>query len=320
MRLFFKFGEVLRKVASINISKHDGSINLALVRSGFNTSGWKRNSSLSIFEAVQYAEPQTKTKNITIHTSGRINYPMQPSPSINFIPCLLDLAEAVLVVSYFIPTITTLDIADTTRIDDHVFELAEISTESCIIEFYAVSSKSPQLPGEAWRCIIENCYGLACVIIFGDSYPLLTNLPPNAFTVIMPSNSLSQQAIPEELAYIRFQKLMYENQVKKELASSTIPVNEHDKLSEKIISCGRGIQGPNNEGVWEIVCSVPMRIQPRLDVKFSDSRYRAELEEIKPFDRRLENVRVRFKVYDQQVGNWVKHSVEITSASLDAEL
>lgn len=320
MRLIFKLGKVFRKIASINISKHDGSINLALVRSGFNTSGWKWNSSLSIFEAVQYAEPQEKTKKITIHTSGRINYHMQRSPSVNFIPCLLDLTEAVTVVSYYIPTITILDTADSTRIDDYIFELAEISTESCIIEFYAVSLKSPQLPGEAWRGIIENSYGLACVIIFGDSYPLLANLPLNAFTVMMPSTLLPQQAIPEDLAFIRFQKLMYENQVRKDLASSTIPVNEHDKLAEKIISCGRGIQGPNNDGVWEIVCSVPMRIQPKLDVQFSDSRYRAEIKYMERIDNRLEKVRVRFKVYDQQVGNWVKHSVEITSATLDAEL
>lgn len=245
---------------------------------------------------------------------------MQPSPSVNFIPCLLDLTEAIPVVNYFIPSITTLDIADTIRIDDHVFELAENSIESCIIEFYAVPSKSTQLPGEVWRCIIEGCYGLACALISSNSYPLPPGVPPNAFTLIRPTTLLPQQAIPEDLAFIRFQKLMYENQVRKDIASSTIPVNEHDKLAEKIISYGRGIQGPNNDGIWEIVCSVPMRVKPKLDVQFSDSRYRAEIKDMERIDNRLEKVRVRFKVYDQRVGNWVKHSVEITSATLDAEL
>ena len=320
MRLILKHGEAFRKIASIDISNNDGSINLALVRSGSSESGWQWDSSDPTPQFIEYAAPQGKTKKITIHASGRINYPMQPSPSVNFIPCLLDITEAIPVVSYLIPSITKLDIRDSTRLDDHVIELAEISTESCIIEFYAVPSNLLQLHGEVWRCIIEGSYGLACALISSNSYPLLSGVPANAFTLIRPTTLLPQQAIPEDQAFIRFQKLMYENQVKKELASSTIPVNEHDKLAEEIIRRGRGVIGPNNQGIWEVVCSVPMRIKPRLDVQFSDSRYRAEIKDMERIDCRLEKVRVRFKVYDLQTSGFVKHPVEIVSAFLDAEL
>lgn len=319
MRLIFKHGNVYQKIASINITPHDGSINLALVRSGFSESGWHWDSSDTTPLLTEYAEPQPKTERITIHTSGQINYHLQPNPSFNFAPCLLDLTTAIPVVSYLIPLITALDIVESTSNDDCVFELAESSTDSFIIEFYAIPSNLPTIHGEIGRCIIEGSYGLAFVLVSSNSFPLRPDVPPNAFTLIRPSTLLPQQAISEDQAFIRFQKLMYENQVRKELASSTIPVNEHDKLTEEIVRRGRGVIGPNNQGIWEIVCSVPMRIKPKLNVQFSDSRYRAEIKDMKPFDKRLEKVRVRFEVYDTH-NNLIKHFVEITSASLDSRL
>lgn len=320
MRLIFKHGNAYQKIASINITPHDGSINLALVRSGFSESGWHWDSSDTTPLLTEYAEPQPKTQRITIHTSGQINYHLQPSPSINFIPCLLDITEAIPVVSYLIPSITKLDIRDSIRLDDHVIELAEISTESCIIELYAVPSNLPQLHGEVWRCIIEGSYGLACALISSNSYPLLSGVPPNVFTLIRPSTLLPQQAIAEDEAFSRFQKLRFENHIRRELTSSTIPVSEHEKIIEETVRHGQGIRGPNKEGVWEIVCSAPMHTRPKLVVQFSDSRYRSEIKDMDSIDRRLDKVRVRFRVYDTQDKRWVKHCVEITNASLDALL
>ena len=318
MRLIFKHGNVYRKIASINITPHDGSINLALVRSGFSESGWHWDSSDPTPLLTEYVEPQPKTERITIHTSGQINYHLQSNPSFNFAPCLLDLTTAIPVVSYLIPLITALDIAESTRKDDYFFELAESSTDYLIIEFYAIPSDLPPIHGEVGRYIIEGSYGLA--FVSSNSFPLRPDVPPNAFTLLRPSTWLPQQAIAEDEAFSRFQKLRYENHIRRELTSSTIPVSEHEKIIEETVRHGQGIRGPNKEGVWEIVCSAPMNSRPKLVVQFSDSRYRSEIKDMDSIDRRLDKVRVRFRVYDTLESKWVKHFVEITNASLDARL
>jgi hypothetical protein len=319
-RLLINSGGVVRRVASVEIAHHDGSINLSLVRSGTNQFGWKCDSTRAGFEMIQYAEPKPKTKRITIHTSGRVNYHVEANPGINFIPCLLDLTDAAPVVAYVIPDMAALDLADSIRPDDHIVELEASVAGSLGFEFSAIPVSIPSSPREIWRFTIEGHYGLACVLVSGDMYPERLGVPPEAFSVIRPPSMLPQQSIPEEQAFIRFQELMHANQVRQALAMSVIPEQVHDQIVAETVREGRGIQGPNNEGIWEIVCNVPMRIRPELVVEFSDPRYRAELIDMTSLDKRLEKVRVRFRVYDQQATRWVKQPVEIRRAFLDAEL
>lgn len=319
-RLLIKLNGAVRRVANVDIANHDGSINLSLVRAGTADFGWASDSALGVFNRVQYAEPNPRTKRITVHTSGRVNFHGTPNPGINFIPCLLDLAEAAPIVGYVIPAVVALDSIDNIRTDDHVVELAGDSAGSLGFEFSAIPASLPSLPGEIWRFIIEGQYGLACVLVSGDLYPARPGVPSEAFSMIRPSSMLSQQSIPEEQAFIRFQELMHANQVRHALALSVIPEQVHDQIVAETVREGRGIQGPNNEGIWEIVCNVPMRIRPELVVEFSDPCYRAEMIDMTSLDRRLEKVRVRFRVYDQQATRWVKQPVEIRRAFLDAEL
>lgn len=310
----------MRRVANVDIANHDGSINLALVRSGSNTSGWHWDSIRSDFNTVEYAEPELKTQRITIHASGRVNFHVTPNPGVNFIPCLLDLTEAVPVVGYVIPAFAALDVAENIRAGDHVVELEGALEGALGFEFSAIPSNLPPLAGEIWRFVIEERYGLACTLFPGYLFPVRHGVPPESFMLIRPSSLLSEQSIPEDQAFLRFQKLMHANQVKQALISSIVPEHAHSQIIEETVSAGRGIQGPNNEGVWEVVCSVPMRIRPELIVHFSNTRYRAEIVDVTSTDRRLEKVRVRFKVYDQQEQKWIKHSVEITKVFLNAEL
>jgi hypothetical protein len=320
MRLLVDRDGMLRRVANIDIAKHDGSVNLALVRSGFNVSGWQWDSGRAEFDVIAYVEPMPKTKRITIHTSGRVNFHGSPNPGVNFIPCLLDLTGAVPIVAYVIPAAAALDLVENIRHDDHVVELDGATAGSFGFEFSAIPASLPSLPGEIWRYVIEGHYGLACVLVSGDLYPARPGVPPEAFSVIRPPSMLPQQSIPEEQAFIRFQELMHANQVRQALASSAIPEQVHDQIVSEAVTVGRGIQGPNNEGTWEIVCNVPMRIRPELVVEFSDPRYRAEMIDMTSLDKRLEKVRVRFRVYDQQATRWVKQAVEIRRAFLEAEL
>jgi hypothetical protein len=320
LRLLVKFGSTVRRVANVDIANHDGSINLSLVRAGTNGYGWTWDSSRSDFDKVEYAEPKPKTKRITIHTSGRVNYHVSPNSGVNFIPCLLDLTEAVPFVAYVIPAVTALDLAGNMRSGDHIVELDDGSEGALGFEFFVLPFNVPPLPGEIWRFIVEGRYGLACVLVSGALFPIRPGVPAESFSVIRPSSLLPKQSIPEEQAFIRFQELMHANQVRQALMSSEIPEHTHDQIVEETVMVGRGIQGPNNEGVWEVVCNVPMRIRPALVVQFLDPRYRAEMIDVTSTDKRLEKVRIRFKVYDQQAKKWVKHPVEILKAFLDAEL
>jgi hypothetical protein len=319
-RLIFKCGSVLRRLANIDIANHDGSIVLALVRSGFNVSGWQWNSSNAEFDVIAYTEPKSKTKKITIHISGRVNFHGSPNPGVNFIPCLLDLTRGVPIVCYVIPDVEALDLVDNISPHDHVIELVGPPAGFLGFEFSVIPASIPSLPGEIWRFIIEGHYGLTCALVFGGTYLARPGVPPEAFSVIRPSSMLLQQSIPEEQAFMRFQELMHANQIRQALVSSGIPEHVHDQIIAETVREGRGIQGPNNEGVWEIVCNVSLRIRPDLVVQFSDPRYRSEMIDMTPSDVRLEKVRVRFKVYDQQATRWVKQPVKILRAFLHAEI
>lgn len=319
-RLLVKHRGVLRRVASVDIAKHDGSINLALVRSGSNTSGWHWDSTGSGHTTVEYSEPKPKTKRVTVHTSGRVNFHCTPNPGIIFIPCLLDLTEAVALCAYIVPHVERLDSIEASSSNDHVIVLDDGLEGKLGFEFIVVPSNSSLIGEEVWRFIVEGRYGLVCRLFFGGGIESPNGVPPEAFTLIRPSFLLPEQQIAEEIAFIRFQQLMHENQVRQSLLSSAIPEHAHETLIKEVVSNGRGIQGPNNEGVWEVVCSVPMRIRPKLIVEFIDQRYQSETIDITPTDRRLEKVRVRFRVYDQADKKWVKRPVDIVRAFLDAEL
>ena len=51
-RLLVNFDGVVRRVASVEIAHHDGSINLSLVRSGTNQFGWTCDSTRAGFEMI----------------------------------------------------------------------------------------------------------------------------------------------------------------------------------------------------------------------------------------------------------------------------
>lgn len=320
MRLLVKHRGVLRRVASIEIAKHDGSITLALVRSGSNTSGWHWDSTGLDYTTVEYSEPKPKTKRVTVHTSGRVNFHCTPNPGVNFIPCLLDLTEAVALCAYIVPRLDGLDSIEASSSDDHVIDFNDEFDTRLGFEFIVIPNNSSLIGEEVWRFIVEGRYGLACRLFSGQGIEFPKGVPPGAFTLIRPSSQLPKQQIEEGVAFLRFQQLMHENQVRQALLSSTIPEHVHETLVQEVVRNGRGIQGPNNEGVWEVVCSVPMRIRPELVVEFVDKRYQAEMIDITSTDRRLEKVRVRFRVYDQTKKKWVKHPVDIVRAFLNAEL
>ncbi|MNL34063.1 hypothetical protein D3C87_1560090 [compost metagenome] len=113
---------------------------------------------------------------------------------------------------------------------------------------------------------------------------------------------------------------MYANDVAAAVADSPNSDAITAAQIEAMIQAGPGLYPPNNEGIWTVLTSVPMRIAPRLEVKFEDERFRAEIVDLRPSDTRLATVRVRFRVFDEQTNRYVKERVAIRSLALDAEL
>ena len=308
-----------RGLATLRISKHDGSLILSLVRAGRSASGWRWSPNCAAMEAVDFESPVPKTKKVTIHTSGAVNVHDVATPGRTFIPCLLDLTEPVLVIGYVVPSISALDIAQVTN-GDHIIFFPSPICNKIAFEFYAIPADAPTLPGESWRFVVEGRYGLACTVAFGSAVAVPTGTPDEAFTTYRVPSLIPAQAIREDQVFIRFQQLMHSNQVSEALNKSAIPKELHAKIIQSSVESGRGIQGPNPDGVWEIVCNVQMHRKPELTVVFRDPRFKAELVDLKPSDNRLEKVRVRFKVLDLTSNSYVKTTVEVLSISLNAEL
>jgi len=310
---------VLRHLASINVT-NDGSITLNLVREGISESGfqWSHDGS-GLGPLEQRGTSEQKTKSITIHTSGRINYHFGEREP-RYVPCLLDLDVSVPIVLYSVPRIDSLDEIVTQRKDDHIAEVSEEQDGRINYTFDVLPAVLPMQASEGGRFGVEGLYALSWSVHVGDPGVTRDGLPDEVFTTIRPQIGLPKQAVPEEVAYLRFRRTMYSNDVI--LAAEEAP--NRDEITaehiEAMIQAGPGLFPPNNEGVWTVLASVPMRVAPRLKVDFEDPRYRADVVDLRPADTRLSTVHVRFKVFDEKNKKYVKERVAINRITLDAEL
>jgi hypothetical protein len=214
----------------------------------------------------------------------------------------------------------SLDEIVTQRKDDHVTEVSEEQDGRINFKFDVVPAVLPTQVNEGGRFGVEGLYALSWSVHAGDIETTRDGLPDEVFTIVRPQNGLPKQAIPEEVAYLRFRRTMYANDVI--LAAEEAPNRDEitAKHIEAMIQAGPGFYPPNNEGVWTVLASVPMRVAPRLKVDFEDPKYRADVTNLRPADTRLSTVRVRFKVFDEKNKKYVKELVAINSITLDAEL
>lgn len=312
-RILLRLEGALKQLASINVT-HDGSLRLSLVRDGTSGMGWTFQSNKS--ESKKVERTNRKTKEISIHTSGRINYHFDNAAP-RFIPALMDLEEPVIVVGYSVPSFDLLDSATDTKQEDSVVEIP--SDYRGVIQFYflMIPAATPVLDGELTRFGVEGLFALACVTTTGVVQPLSLDVPDCGFTTLRPVDSLSGQAISEQAAFLRFKHAMFANDVRATAASSNAPIPEGS--IEAAIAAGPGLYPPNGEGVWTIVTAVEMRVAPNIKIRFHKEGLTAEVVELRPGDTRLATVRVRFRVRDSS-GRYVKGVVSISRIELDAEL
>lgn len=304
---------VLRHLASINVT-HDGSLRLSLVREGASNRCWTFQSGDRAAEVVE--RPARKTKEISIHTSGRINYHFDNAAP-RFIPALMDLEEPVIVVGYRVPSFDLLDSATDTRQKDSVIDVPGDCCGVIQYHFQVIPAAAPILNGELTRFGVEGLFAMACVNTIEAVQPLPPGVPDRAFTTLRPIDSLPGQAITEQIAFLRFKRAMFANDVRAAAASSEAPIP--DGVIEAAIAAGPGLYPPNGEGVWTIVTALEMRVAPKLKVRFHTEEFTTEVVDLRPGDTRLETVRVRFRIRDSN-GRFVKGVVPIINIELDAEL
>jgi len=315
-RLFLRSNGTLHHLASVNVT-HDGSIKLDLVRDGTSESGYQwsfgRDGESSVLERES---AERKTKSITIHTSGRVNYHFGGG-QVRYVPCLLDLDVATLIIGYSIPSLQLLDEIAKPREDDWISDVPLQDNRRIAFSFVVLPAVLPLQPGELGRFGVEGLYAIGWS---AHADATRADLPKEVFTTYRPESGLDKQAIAEEVAYLRFRRAMYANDV---IAAFDALPNRDDVTAEHIeamIEAGPGLYPPNNEGIWTLLTRVPMRIAPDPVIDFEDARYRAEVVELRPGDTRLSTVRIRFKVYDELAKRYVKGHVVIRGWTLDARL
>ncbi len=206
-RLLLRHGGACRQLASANAT-HDGSIRLSLVRSGVSDKGFNWSSGPdghSPIEPCDRSEP--KTKSITIHTSGRINYHFNGGGRL-YAPCLLDIENAIPVVAYSIPGARELDAVTDQREDDYVLDIPEELVERITFVFEMVPTVLEWRPDEVGRLAVEGLYALSWRLARGAAGLSPDGVPDQAFTTARPVTGLPEQAVQEEVVYLRFRRAM----------------------------------------------------------------------------------------------------------------
>jgi hypothetical protein len=302
----------VKHLASINVT-HDGSLRLSLVREGLSNKGWLFASGDPALEKVE--RTTRKTKEVSIHTSGRVNYHFdQAAP--RFIPPLMDLVEPVTIIGYRVPAFDLLDSVQDARQGDVTVQVPESCTGVMQFHFLILPAVVPALHGEVARFGVEGLFALACVNTADSLQPLPPGVPERAFVTLSPNDGLAKQAISEPNAFLRFRKAMFANDIRAAADSVSTPIPEG--LIEAAVAVGPGLYPPNGEGVWTVVTAAEMRSPPALKVHFNEEGLKAEVVDLRPADTRLATVRVRFRVRDRS-GRQIKGVVPIRLIELDAE-
>jgi hypothetical protein len=316
-RILLQQSGVVRHLASVNVT-HDGSIKLDLVRDGHGSVKWTwAGVDGHAGPTNTVAVEERKTKSITIHTTGRINYHFHPKHT-NYAPCLMDLEGPVLVAMYSIPSIALLD----EQVHPEPTDSLEIVPDEVVgrlsFRFDVLPAGRPPEKHELCRFGVEGLFALSCVATpGGGGVPLGDGILDGGFTTVCSTGMLTSQAIAEEVAFLRFKRAMYANAMNGDPTSLRVP-QEGDALRvEAMMALQPFIYPPNQEGVWTCITTVPMREAPKLEVIFADSRYEARVQNVNSADTRLSTVRVRFKVFNRIANAYEKKIVEIVSVTLE---
>jgi len=294
MRVIIQHNGSLRKFVVIESSDRDGSLTLVMRREGVSTSrvSWSTKPGEQEPTQLDFEKPRPKSKRITVHQSGRVNY--HENGRTIFIQPLTLTTQAVCIYCYRIPALHKLDL-HTEDVDgeDAIVDLSDLGDAPVSVSIL-IGPAALLPPGKGIKLSYDaEGYSLA-IAVDAEPFPVPAGYEDHFTTKTRERGPFHEQQMAEDQAMISFHRA---------LTGSPGPVLYH----------------PNGEGVVRLIFSVPMRIAPKFKIELANPDLHVVEQDVQKDDR-SEKVMLRFKVRNRRTGQIIRQQVSVKSIELDAEL
>ena len=294
LRVLIRYGGRLYSFINVNCSPRDGSLNLTLRRDGTNDFrvAWSNRPNDDVPKHIAFKTPREKNQKVTIHQSGRINFPDLRDHPI-YIEPLAYISKPFAFLAYRIPCITAL--SEFSRNPDGEDIVIDLSTCSDTAQsFELVIGPNDYMPGgNAVRIEYLHRYALS-IVLHEAPLPITAGYEKYFTTHSVGIGLFPQQQLTEDAALISFHQTLHN--------------------TNKLI-----IYAPNLEGIWQIVFSVPTRIAPKATIEPADPNLCVEVAD-QSIDKRVNKAQLKFKVKNKQSGKVIMEIISFKKIELCAEL
>jgi len=293
MRILVQHGGVLKKFVVLESSDRDGSLTLVMRRDGVSHSRavWSTRPAEQNPQEIEFRAPRPKSKRITIHQSGCINY-HENGKSI-FVEPLTYVTRTVPVYGYRVPSLSKLDLhTEPPREDDSVIDLSDL--DGPVTFSILLGPKGLVPPGRAVKLTYEAEGYAIGICVDQPSFMVPVGYEDHFTTFTLEKGLFDQQQMAEDQALISYHQA---------LSGSTDPI----------------LYKPNGEGVIRLVFSVPMRVAPKFKIELADPNLHVSDQDVQR-DNRSDKVMLKFKIRHRRSGKIIREGVAIRSIELDAEL
>lgn len=294
MRILVQDKENLRKFVVLESSNRDGSLTLVMRREGTSSSrtSWSTMPGEQQPKVIDFQKPCLKSKRVTIHQSGRVNY--HENGRKIFIEPLTRITRVFRIYGYRVPALAKLDLhTDKAAEDDLVFDLSHLDDGPVSFSIF-IGPKEFDPPGGGVKLTYEaEGYSIA-IIVDATPFGVPAGYEDHFIRLTPETGPFQEQQMAEDQALVSYHQA---------LTGSTGPI----------------LYRPNGEGVIRLIFSVPMRIAPKFKITFVDQDLEASDQDVQR-EGRSEKVMLKFKVRHGRTRKIIRDEVVVLSIELDAEL
>lgn len=294
MRIIIRHTGCLRKFVIVESSDRDGSLTFVLRREGTSSSNatWSTHPDRQEPSRLNFDKPRPKSKRVTIHQSGRVNY--HGNNRSIFIEPLTLTSRTTWLYGYRVPSLEMLDQhLDTPDEQDNVFDLSDLGDGP--VSFSVFIGPSSLIATGRFVKIAYDIEGYSVVIAVDNVPNPVSAAYAGYFTTMTPEKGLFlEQQMAEDQAMISYHQALAGTQ-------------------------GTVLYHPNGEGFIRMIFSAPMRIAPQFKIELLDPNLHVSEQDVTR-DGRSERVMLKFKVRNRRTGQIIREPVAFESIDLDAEL
>jgi len=288
-RILIRFNRHIYRLLNFELSHSEGSFYIFFVREGKTDKHWQGEINWREGEVIagnEINKEKLKGARVSYHASGCIRYHNISDKDIYGEP-IFNITQPFGFIRYSIPSAEKLDIYSKPATEDDII-LEILDKPFCRINFDCVIAP--------WDFVFPDSSGISV------RYERLFS-----FSIILNDESLSTPSeLNDYFHYFSPSTGLYDRPT---FDRETALLYFHQKVqgTRNLV-----IYSPNNEGVYTVIFSVPMRVPPKVRIAFEETSLQIEL-------LKVSNTNIRFKVKDKY-GQTVKKEVKITGIELDAEL